>query len=403
MSPQDYSGMNVLVVDDQEHVRTFIRRILAASGVQRVTEAGSGRAAIARVTALGAEPFDLILCDLNMPEMDGVETIRALANLGVRTSVAILSIEHERVIEGVGFLATISGINLVGECSKPLTPEKLEPILSRVAAGVASAQRETPDIAVAELEAAMERNELEVLFQPIVTMRGGQCGGVEATVLWKHPQHGLLEPEVVIRLAEQSRELLVQLTTRTLREALAACARWREDGREIGVNVNLSPVLFDQLDLPEFAQSMTSELKVPPAMVTIEVAERSLTPEHLLAMVDIAARLRIKGFRLALDEFGGGNAGVLEMLKIPFTDIKFDRSIVDGCSEADNRRAVLEAGLAIAHTMKISTTAVGVAKRPDWNLLAERGCDAAQGRFIARPMSEIGIGVWVTQWMLQQR
>jgi len=125
--------------------------------------------------------------------------------------------------------------------------------------------------------------------------------------------------------------------------------------------------------------------------------------DRLLAMVEIAARLRIKGFRLALDEYGGGNAGVLEMLKIPFTDIKFDRSIVDGCSETDNRRAVLEAGLAIARTMKISTTAVGVAKRTDWNLLAELGCDAAQGRFIARPMSEVGIGVWVTQWMMNQR
>jgi EAL domain-containing protein (putative c-di-GMP-specific phosphodiesterase class I) len=120
-------------------------------------------------------------------------------------------------------------------------------------------------------------------------------------------------------------------------------------------------------------------------------------------MVDIAARLRIKGFRLALDHFTGKHSAVKEILEIPFNELKLDSAYVDGCSEVPGKRAVVEAGLAIARNLKLSTVAVGVTQRPDWDLLAQLGCEVAQGRFIAHPMTEMGFGIWLPQWMMHKQ
>jgi CheY-like chemotaxis protein len=124
----DYSGLSVLVIDDQQHVRKFIRDQLNTFGIEKIEEATSGRAALQVVTQPGVV-FDLILCDLRMPDMDGIETIRTMADIGVRTAVAILSVEDERVIESAGLLAKLGGLRLVGEISKPLTSTKLESLL----------------------------------------------------------------------------------------------------------------------------------------------------------------------------------------------------------------------------------------------------------------------------------
>jgi EAL domain-containing protein (putative c-di-GMP-specific phosphodiesterase class I) len=137
--------------------------------------------------------------------------------------------------------------------------------------------------------------------------------------------------------------------------------------------------------------------------VTIEVAETTLIPESVPAMLEIAARLRIKGFQLALDEFTGGSSGIQDLLKIPFNELKLSATVVSGVTESNRKRAVVEAGLALARSLKVRAVAVGVQSRPEWNLLADLGCDLAQGDFLAQPMSGVGLNIWMTKWMLHQR
>ncbi|MEI8259120.1 MAG: response regulator, partial [Deltaproteobacteria bacterium] len=126
----DYSALRVLVVDDQETARHWVRGVLGTAGIEQVTEVNSGRAAVQAVTERGAK-FDLILCDLRMPGKDGIETLRTLASLGLQCAVAILSVEDERVIESAGLLASLRGLNFVGAVSKPLNEEKLIAVLKR--------------------------------------------------------------------------------------------------------------------------------------------------------------------------------------------------------------------------------------------------------------------------------
>jgi EAL domain-containing protein (putative c-di-GMP-specific phosphodiesterase class I) len=233
-------------------------------------------------------------------------------------------------------------------------------------------------------------------------MFSGECIGAEAMVRWTHPRHGLLNADVVVPMVERSPALLAQFTTLTLREAIDACGRWQQDGRALGVSVNLSPLVFNDLGLPDLIETIALDRNVLPSSITIEVAESTLSGYPAM-MVDIASRLRIKGFHLALDDFTGRQSAIEEILAIPFGELKLDRSCVDGCFENPAKRAVVEAGLAIARNLKLSTVAVGVTQRPDWELLADLGCEVAQGHFIAHPMTEAGFGIWVTQWMMHKQ
>ena len=397
----DYSTLSVLVVDDQQHVRQWIRGVLSTLGVEHVTEAKDGRAALQAVTEPGAA-FDLILCDLRMPDMDGIETIRTMASMGLQCAVAVLSIEDERVIESAGLLATLGGLNLVGAVSKPLTVEKLEPVLKLATAAIQPKAVTALDIDERELGEAFSRRELEMYYQPKIDMTSGECTGAEAIVRWNHPRFGLLGTHVLMPIIDKFPVYVAQFTTLTLRTALSACERWHADGRDLGVALNLSPLLLSQLSLPETIEAVALEHNVLPSRVTIEIAESRLS-DDVAPIVDVATRLRIKGFRLALDDFTGRHSVIDELLRIPFNELKLDSSFVDGASETTSKRAVVEAGLAIARGLKLTTVALGVAKRPDWNLLAELGCDAAQGNFVAHPMVEAGLDVWVAQWMMHGR
>jgi EAL domain-containing protein (putative c-di-GMP-specific phosphodiesterase class I) len=398
----DYSDLRILLVDDQPHVRKYVRDVLASIGVEQVTEAASGRAAMQAVTEPGAV-FDLILCDLVMADKDGIETIRAMASMGLRCAVAILSVEDSRVIESVGLLAKLGGLNLVGAVSKPLTVEKLVPLLQRTREAVTPSAPVANVVTESEIAEALKKHQFEVAFQPQIQMKSGDCTSVEATLHWKHPRHGVLDSVALMPLAAGSPALLAQLTTLTLRESMAACGRWRADGHELSVAVNLSPLVFGQLNLPELIEQGATEYEVPASAVTIEVAETTLIPESVPAMLEIAARLRIKGFQLALDEFTGGSSGIQDLLKIPFNELKLSATVVSGVTESNRKRAVVEAGLALARSLKVRAVAVGVQSRPEWNLLADLGCDLAQGDFLAQPMSGVGLNIWMTKWMLHQR
>lgn len=397
----DYSNLRVLIIDDQAIARQWVRGVLGSHGIEDVVEASGGREALRVVTERGAR-FDLILCDLRMPGTDGIETLRKLASLGLQCAVAILSVEDERVIESAGLLASLRGLNLVGAISKPLNEDKLQQILKRTTEALQPKLPVKLDLHADDLAGAYGRNEIEMLYQPKIHMHSGECIGTEALVHWLHPRHGPMGADHMVAMAEQSPDLLTQFTTFTMNEALAACGRWHADGRDIGVSINLSPLAFNHLQLPDVIEAAALERNVLPSNVTIEVRETTLSG-YPATMVDIASRLRIKGFRLALDGFTGRHSAIEEILEIPFSEIKFDRAHVDGCWESPQKRAVVEAGLAMGRNLKLATVAVGINNRADWELLTELGCDVAQGHFIARPMPESGLGVWLTQWIMHKQ
>jgi EAL domain-containing protein (putative c-di-GMP-specific phosphodiesterase class I) len=396
----DPSALTVLVIDDQSHVRGWVRTVLKSAGVTRVTEASDGGQALAEVTHPGAW-FDLILCDLRMPERDGIETIRAFAALGLGSAIAIMSVEEERVIETAGMLAEVQGLRLLGTVAKPLTREKLELLFAKMREVVPEHADETKMAPESDLMNAFIRQELTLMYQPKLWMRTGKFAGVESLVRWKHPELGVFQPNSFVPLMEGSEDLSASLTDFSLRESIACIGRWRDAGRELRVAVNLSARAFDRLDLPERVNAMCLEHHVEPECVTLELTE-TYVARDAVRLIDVATRLRLKGFTLSIDDFGTGQSGLSKLQRLPFNELKIDRQFVNGCSQSSTQRSVVEASLALARSLKMVSVAEGVQYRPDWDLLNQLGCDVMQGYFIARPMTEEGLEAWAMQWMLRE-
>jgi EAL domain-containing protein (putative c-di-GMP-specific phosphodiesterase class I) len=298
-------------------------------------------------------------------------------------------------------LAEVQGLRLLGTVAKPLTREKLEALFAKMREVVPQHADETRMAPESDLTNAFIRQELTLMYQPKLWMRTGKFAGVESLVRWKHPELGIFQPNSFVPLMEGSEDLSASLTDFSLRESIACVGRWRDAGRELRVAINLSARAFDRLDLPERVNAMCLEHHVEPECVTLELTE-TYVARDAVRLIDVATRLRLKGFTLSIDDFGTGQSGLSKLQKLPFNELKIDRQFVNGCSQSSTQRSVVEASLALARSLKMVSVAEGVQYRPDWDLLNQLGCDVMQGYFIARPMSEEGLEAWAMQWMLRE-
>ena len=393
---EDFSQIRVLIVDDQAPVRDWVRRVLARRGITRIVEASNGHDAVVAVTKPGAEP-DLILCDLRMPERDGIETIRAFAALELQSAIVIMSVEDDRLVEAAAMLAELQGLRLLGTVRKPISAEVLQSLLVRMRQSSrpeASAGVTVPDD---DFQHAFARRELRLQYQPKVWMNTGRFAGAEALVRWKHPQLGLLQPSAFISKMEASDSYSVSLTEFAVRQSLAVAGRWGNAGRDLTVAINVAALALDHLDLPERIEACCREVDVPTDHVTLEFTETQVARDTI-GTIDVATRLRLRGFLLSVDDFGTGQSGLAKLQKLPFTEIKIDRQFVHGSAQSATKRSVVEASIALARSLRMLSVAEGVEDRADWDLLGGLGCDIVQGFFIARPMSEPGLEAWLAEW-----
>ncbi|HKS07521.1 MAG TPA: EAL domain-containing response regulator [Gemmatimonadaceae bacterium] len=388
----DAADLRVLIVDDQEHVRTWVRAVLTSVGVTDITEASDGSEAVSAVTQPGGW-FDIVLCDLRMPERDGIETLRAFAALGVQSGVAIMSGEDERVIDTAALLTEAHGLRLLGTIQKPITVEKLEKLLARLRSGGDSQSPHVVLAPAADLENAFARREMQLVYQPKVSLSTGRLVGVEALIRWKHPEFGVFQPNAFVPLIEGSAEYSAWLIEYTLLEAIACAGRAQSAGRDLNVAVNLSRRAFDRLDLPEWIDGVCAEHHVPAGNITLEITETAVAHDAV-RLLDVATRLRLRGFALSIDDFGTGESGLSQLKRLPFTELKIDREFVDGCSRSMTQRSVVEASLSLARSLNMTAVAEGVQQRADWEALLTLGCDVVQGYFVAAPMGEEHLGQW---------
>ncbi len=396
-SRERFAALSVLVVDDQEHVRRWILRVLHDMGISKIDEAADGKEALARVAAPGAS-FDLILCDLKMPEYDGVQLIRSMALIGVQSAVILVSIEAERVLETSAMLAEERGLRVLGVVAKPLSAEKLLPLL-RALDEAPVVERGESGPSTERLREELPKGTLHLAYQPKIEMATGRLVGVEALVRWRHPELGLLQPDAFVQICEDEPALGAWLLDFTLDEAIGFAARWTEGGHPVDVAVNVHAGAFDDLELPDRIEGLAKAQGVASSRLTLEITERSVA-QDALRMLDVATRLRLKGFSLAVDDFGTGQSGLAQLHRLPFNQIKIDRQFVHGSAESSSKRSVVEATVALARNLQLTSIAEGVQRRAEWDLLQNLGCEQMQGFFTARPMSEEGLQAWAAQWNL---
>jgi EAL domain-containing protein (putative c-di-GMP-specific phosphodiesterase class I)/ActR/RegA family two-component response regulator len=383
----------VLVLDDEAAVCRWVARVAEQCGYA----VAATENAEAFADAYASFQPTLILLDLVLGSCDGIEVLRSLAQTASRTPIVLMSGLDERVLSSASRLGQALDLNIVGAVLKPLTLGDLRTLLH---------ERREPPAAPCRLDApapaparkmdedpgwplgAIEPSALVVHFQPQCRMHDGSIAGAEALVRWQHPDKGLVAPAAFLARAERT-GFMRALTVAVLRESVRQCRRWAAAGHRVPVAVNLSPVLLDDLSLPDQIERLTIEGGVSPSDVTLEVTESVAIARRQVAM-DVLTRLRLKGFRLALDDFGVGFSSLLELQHMPFTDVKIDKSFVAEARVDAAARAIVDAVIGLGRRLSLRIVAEGIETQAVWALVRTAGCDIGQGFLISRPLDADG-------------
>lgn len=375
----------VLVAEDHAFQRRMIVRMLRSLGIREVLEAADGKQALALIQ--GGARVDLVVCDLDMPEMDGMEFIRHLGEANSPVAVIISSAKEQSLLASVEKMALAYNVRLLGVIEKPVTLNLLNDLIARYEPfkpQLTSAA--IPDFSLEQTLLGVQQKQFEPFFQPKVELATGRILGAEALARWRHPEQGLVDPCAFIPALEQSGNIN-ELTLLMLEKAAGACRNWRECGLEMTVSVNLSLVSLIDTSLADRITQAVCSAGLDPRHMILEITETAAMTEVAPALENLS-RLRMRGFGLSVDDYGAGFSSLRQLTRVPFTELKIDQGFVTGCAVDPSSRAIVELSVEMARRLNIKSVAEGVTTQANWDMLKDANCDMAQGYFIARPMDE---------------
>lgn len=395
------SAIRILVLDDEPFMLKLLTHMLAKLEFTLVTTCDSGRIALESIDGPNGPP-DLIMLDLNMPEMDGVEFVRHLVERLYTGSLILVSGEDERMQQAAEKLVRAHKITVLGHLHKPVKPEELAALLEKWTPPSPNRPRAARKVYGAdEVRAAIDNGDLVNYYQPKVVAATGRVMGVETLVRWLHPQDGMVFPDQFIGVAE-AHGLIDDLTRVVLADALDQARLWQEMGLVLQVAINVSMDNLASLDFADLVAMQAAAAGVPPQQVMLEVTESKLMQDPR-APLEILTRLRLKRFRLSIDDFGTGHSSLAQLRDIPFDELKIDQSFVHGAWGNDTARAMFGASLGLARQLNMEVVAEGIEDQEDWDFLRKTECDIAQGYFIAKPMPAAGLPDWINSWQRRMR
>lgn len=395
----DKSTIKILILDDEPFMLKLLARMLANQGFIHVVCCNNGKDALAQLNVESTRP-DLILLDLNMPEMDGIEFIRYLVERQFTGSLILVSGEDERMLKTTERLVQAHKIAVLGYLQKPVTPDALLAMLTQWSPpSKAAPAKPRKTYSSDDIRLAIVRGELVNYYQPKVSVATGTVIGVETLVRWQHATDGLVFPNQFITVAESS-GLINELTRLVLLNAFNQAKRWQQSGVDLRVAVNVSMDNLASLDFQDLVVDLATQVGIPPNKIVLEVTESQLMRDIRVSL-EILTRLRLKRFHLSIDDFGTGHSSLAQLRDIPFDELKIDQGFVHQAWRDDTLRVIYDASLALAKQLNMESVAEGVEDRQDWDFLRQTGCDLAQGNFISKPLLASEFDDWISYW--QQR
>jgi EAL domain-containing protein (putative c-di-GMP-specific phosphodiesterase class I) len=378
-----YSDMRVLLVEDHGFQRRLGLRLLAEIGVGTLTEAADGFEAIEQLRKAEAPPH-VVLVDLDMPGMDGIEFIGLAAQHKLAPAIAVVSAMDPALLHTVQVMAQASGLRVLGSVEKPLSLDKLTHILGLLDDTTAtSANAVNVDVNVEHLRHALSNGEIIPYFQPQVEFNNGRVVSVETLARWKRPDGQVLSAVNFMPLIE-AHGMIEELTTLMLVQTCIWRARWLADGLPLKASVNVSAQNLTGPEVADHYENIVREHGMRPDEMVLEITESSVMSDTARGL-GMLARLRLKGFGLSVDDFGTGYSSLAQISQIPFTELKIDRGFVHRAHEQPRKR-------------NLSVVAEGLESIEEWQLLAQLGCDYAQGYLISHAVAGEDLPAAILRW-----
>ena len=257
-----------------------------------------------------------------------------------------------------------------------------------------SERRADSDEASLALQLAIERGEIELAYQPKLSLLTGELAGVEALSRWPGGPPGWNDPSDFVPLAERD-GLIDALTDLGIRRALKQWVIWRDQGLEIGIAFNISALTLRDVSFPDILQRLCQLEGVPCEQLILELTEGAT--QHVVRLMDTLTRFRLKGMGAALDDFGTGYSSLVQLRQLPFTELKVDRLFVSEATRSQDSRLIVKSIIDLAHGLGLTVTAEGVEDDETFDLLRELGCDQVQGFLVAKALAPEKLAPWILQ------
>src|ERR1051326_3902815 len=377
--------MRLIVLDDDEATGRLVRRIALTAGfsVAATTTADEF------VSEYHAGLPDVVVLDLQLGDTDGVEQVRGLASHHFSGSLILVSGFDKRVLATATELARTLGLTVAAAVCKPIDIPEFRRVLAeiQVLQEPMSAQR---------VWQAIQSNELVLEYQPIVTRGAKPACKLEALIRWRHPELGVVGPGNFVPVAESEPELINALTDWVICAAVRDHAWLRSTGVAVPIGVNVSPQNLHDLGFPDRVGRLLKQAAMPADQLCFEITETAAFHDATETM-DILSHIRLKGIKLAIDDFGIGYSSLKLLRQMPFCAIKIDRSFVTDLSTSRDARAIIQCIVDLADDMELQSIAEGVETETDATMLEDMGVDCLQGFLIARPMPVDQVPIWLEQ------
>lgn len=383
----------ILVVDDSATMRDMLMQFLQSADYS-VSTASSGEQAF---ELMKTEKYDIIITDLEMPQMDGFGLIRSISELDWEPAVILVSQHDERALHSARELAMAYSVNLLGMLTKPIEKSELFAIMNEVAntRSTSRAGRETV-LAESEFMRGLMSDGLAPVFQPKLSLKTGKLVAAEAFARWRAPGGGLLGAGAVVRVAREKGYMDV-LTYRMLELALEQQGKWKREGKNVPLSINVSSENLRKEDFADVVSGLADQFDVNPMMVRLELAESDFQVDERVPL-EVMSRLHMRGFGLALDDFGTGFASLMRLQSIPFDEMIVDREFISRANNDKVARIILESAIDLSHKLGLACTCEGIESEAHLEMARSLGADTVQGYHIAKPMSPDELLIWLEDY-----
>lgn len=388
------NDIKILILEDHVLARLLLLQALRALGYTNIYEADSGQQALAILKE--EKHFDVLICDIQMPGIDGLSFLRKAAEVGHITAVILASAVEPDLSLAIQQLARLSGYQVLGDLSKPFSREALDELMQRYVPlplhGGHSLPESLPE--TIEIEGGLFNGSFVPFYQPQVDLSTHEVIGVEALVRWQHPEYGVLSPAMFLETAKKL-DMLGMMTQSIIRRGLSFL---RDNGLvgKLHLSINLEIEQLAQADLLESIRSLLDEEKVPGRSLVFEVTESGLMHAPIPCIENLV-RLRLLGCGISIDDFGAGFSSLQRVCEMPCSELKLDASLIRSMPYNPRSLAAVESMLHLARRLGIQVIAEGIETERQRDLLRELGCPVGQGFLFSRPLPGDELISWLQQ------
>ncbi|MER2519689.1 MAG: EAL domain-containing response regulator [Bdellovibrionales bacterium] len=378
--------MRMLVIDDEEDICELICELGERHGLEVRTISAPEKT----VSTLEEFHPDLVVLDLMMPGTDGVELLRLLAEHAKNAQVCLISGSDTRVLNSARRLGSAHGLEVVAAMEKPLSMPMLTSLFEKLAAG--NGKNEAP----LNIKQAIDDGQLALHFQPIVEIATRRVKGAEGLLRWQHPQRGLLLPDIFLDQAVND-GLMQAVTDVAIQASITQATSWHRSGEDLILSLNITASALLDLTFPDRMAELCKHRDLPPDRLILEVTETEAMRDTMRTM-DVLLRMRIRNIGVSIDDFGTGHSSLRELQRMPFSEMKIDKSFVTDMANSRDCAVIVNSIIDLGHNLGLKIIAEGVEDVRVWRMLADKGCDYAQGYFIAKAMPPHEFNVWLKNW-----